>query len=169
MIRTSGGNSNCVLFAYYRGSRFMNPQFCDSLGSNQHLSFLINKREIENRFLDWENRCLQTSKEAFWASTWCKAIPSVRILAYDVSGSQFSLREAKLPRRHRKQKVSLLPSIMAELLLDPAIRLWVILPIVIITFLVGIIRHYLSMLLQSKKELDLSQVSDRWVFLTKAL
>ena len=50
---------------------------------------------------------------------------------------------------------------MAELLLDPAIRLWVILPIVIITFLVGIIRHYLSMLLQSKKELDLLQVSDR--------
>ncbi|XP_022787966.1 ER membrane protein complex subunit 3-like [Stylophora pistillata] len=49
---------------------------------------------------------------------------------------------------------------MAELLLDPAIRLWVILPIVIITFLVGIIRHYLSMLLQSKKDLDLLQVSD---------
>ena len=53
---------------------------------------------------------------------------------------------------------------MAELLLDPAIRLWVILPIVMITFLVGIIRHYLSMLLQSKKELDLLQVSDRLVF-----
>ena len=52
-------------------------------------------------------------------------------------------------------------SIMAELVLDPAIRLWVILPIVMITFLVGIIRHYLSMLLQSKKELDLLQVSDR--------
>lgn len=50
---------------------------------------------------------------------------------------------------------------MAELVLDPAIRLWVILPIVMITFLVGIIRHYLSMLLQSKKELDLLQVSDR--------
>ena len=49
----------------------------------------------------------------------------------------------------------------SQLILDPAIRLWVILPIVIITFLVGIIRHYLSMLLQSKKELDLSQVSDR--------
>ncbi|RMX57100.1 hypothetical protein pdam_00008240 [Pocillopora damicornis] len=49
---------------------------------------------------------------------------------------------------------------MAELLLDPAIRLWVILPIVIITFLVGIIRHYLSMLLQSRKDLDLLQVSD---------
>ncbi|KAK2563203.1 ER membrane protein complex subunit 3 [Acropora cervicornis] len=49
---------------------------------------------------------------------------------------------------------------MAELVLDPAIRLWVILPIVMITFLVGIIRHYLSMLLQSKKELDLLQVSD---------
>ena len=62
-----------------------------------------------------------------------------------------------LPRRPRRTGFTN----MAELLLDPAIRLWVILPIVIITFLVGIIRHYLSMLLQSKKELDLLQVSDR--------
>jgi hypothetical protein len=51
---------------------------------------------------------------------------------------------------------------MAELVLDPAIRLWVILPIVVITFLIGIIRHYLSILLQSKKEVDIQGVTDRY-------
>lgn len=50
---------------------------------------------------------------------------------------------------------------MAELVLDPAIRLWVILPIVVITFLIGIIRHYLSILLQSKKDVDIQGVTDR--------
>ena len=54
---------------------------------------------------------------------------------------------------------------MAELLLDSAIRVWVILPIVMITFFVGIIRHYLSILLQSNKKVELEQVSDRFVFL----
>ncbi|KAK3752400.1 hypothetical protein QZH41_008602 [Actinostola sp. cb2023] len=49
---------------------------------------------------------------------------------------------------------------MAELVLDPAIRLWVILPIVVITFLIGIIRHYLSILLQSKKDVDIQGVTD---------
>ena len=53
---------------------------------------------------------------------------------------------------------------MAELLLDSAIRVWVILPIVMITFFVGIIRHYLSILLQSNKKVELEQVSDRFVF-----
>ena len=48
-----------------------------------------------------------------------------------------------------------------ELLLDSNIRLWVVLPIVFITFLVGIIRHYVSILLQSDKKLTLEQVSDR--------
>jgi hypothetical protein len=48
-----------------------------------------------------------------------------------------------------------------ELRLDPAIRLWVFLPIVIITFLVGIIRHYVSVLLSSAKKVDLAQVRDR--------
>jgi len=43
---------------------------------------------------------------------------------------------------------------MAEILLDPNIRFWVFLPIVIITFLVGVIRHYVSMLLQSDKVVD---------------
>ncbi|KAJ0068455.1 hypothetical protein NL108_008404, partial [Boleophthalmus pectinirostris] len=50
-----------------------------------------------------------------------------------------------------------------ELLLDSNIRLWVVLPIVFITFLVGVIRHYVSILLQSDKKLTLEQVSDRFV------
>ncbi|XP_002738218.1 ER membrane protein complex subunit 3-like [Saccoglossus kowalevskii] len=49
---------------------------------------------------------------------------------------------------------------MAELLLDTNIRFWVVLPIVCITFFVGIIRHYVSILLQSDKKIDLQQVSD---------
>ena len=47
-----------------------------------------------------------------------------------------------------------------ELRLDPAIRLWVFLPIVAITFLVGIIRHYVSVLLSSDKKVDLNKVRD---------
>ena len=50
---------------------------------------------------------------------------------------------------------------MAELLLDSNIRVWVFLPIVVITFLVGIIRHYVTILLLSEKKSDLQQVSDR--------
>lgn len=48
-----------------------------------------------------------------------------------------------------------------ELLLDSSIRLWVVLPIVFITFFVGIIRHYVTQLLHSDKKVDLEQVSDR--------
>lgn len=50
---------------------------------------------------------------------------------------------------------------MAELLLDPAIRLWVFWPIVVITFLVGIVRHYISLLLASQKKVELQQLQDR--------
>jgi len=49
---------------------------------------------------------------------------------------------------------------MTELLLDPEIRLWVFFPIVIITFLVGIIRHYVSILISSTKKLELQQIQD---------
>lgn len=49
-----------------------------------------------------------------------------------------------------------------ELLLDSSIRLWVVLPIVFITFFVGIIRHYVTQLLHSDKKIDLEQMSDRW-------
>ena len=47
-----------------------------------------------------------------------------------------------------------------DLLLDPSIRIWVFLPIVLITFLVGIIRHYISILLSSTKKVTLQQVQD---------
>ena len=52
-----------------------------------------------------------------------------------------------------------------ELRLDPAIRLWVFLPIVLITFLVGIVRHYVSVLLSSQKKVDLTQVKDSQILL----
>jgi hypothetical protein len=52
-----------------------------------------------------------------------------------------------------------------ELRLDPAIRLWVFLPIVAITFLVGIVRHYISILLTSAKKVELGQVRDSQILL----
>ena len=52
---------------------------------------------------------------------------------------------------------------MAELLLDPDIRIWVFLPIVVLTFLIGIVRHYLSILISSPKKIELQQMQDRWV------
>lgn len=50
---------------------------------------------------------------------------------------------------------------MAELLLDSNIRIWVFLPIIMITFLVGILRHYLSIMISSQKKIELVQVKDR--------
>ncbi|KAJ8668188.1 hypothetical protein QAD02_009851 [Eretmocerus hayati] len=58
---------------------------------------------------------------------------------------------------------------MAELLLDPNIRGWVFLPIVVITFLVGIIRHYVSILLSSQKKVELLQVQDSQVMIRSRL
>ncbi|KAJ8729899.1 hypothetical protein PYW07_016937 [Mythimna separata] len=58
---------------------------------------------------------------------------------------------------------------MAELLLDPNIRLWVFLPIVIITFLVGIVRHYVSLILSSQKKIELLQVQDSQVMIRARL
>ncbi|XP_071543241.1 ER membrane protein complex subunit 3 [Panulirus ornatus] len=49
---------------------------------------------------------------------------------------------------------------MAELLLDSDIRLWVFLPIVLITFLCGILRHYVSVLISTQKKVDLTQLQD---------
>lgn len=48
-----------------------------------------------------------------------------------------------------------------ELLLDSSIRMWVVLPIVFVTFFVGVIRHYVTQLLNSDKKVNLEQVSDR--------
>nr|CAG4645028.1 EOG090X0B72 [Leptodora kindtii] len=58
---------------------------------------------------------------------------------------------------------------MAELLLDPAIRIWVFLPIVMITFLVGILRHYLSIIISSQKKIELQQVQDSQVLVRARL
>ncbi|XP_026499041.1 ER membrane protein complex subunit 3 [Vanessa tameamea] len=58
---------------------------------------------------------------------------------------------------------------MAELLLDPKIRLWVFLPIVIITFLVGIVRHYVSIILSSQKKIEIIQVQDSQVMIRARL
>jgi len=52
-----------------------------------------------------------------------------------------------------------------ELRLDPAIRIWVFLPIVLITFLIGVLRHYVSVLLSSQKKIDLTQVTDSQVLI----
>ncbi|TKC38860.1 hypothetical protein EI555_006601 [Monodon monoceros] len=52
-----------------------------------------------------------------------------------------------------------------ELLLDSNICLWVVLPIVIITFFMGMICHYMSILLQSDKKLTQEQVSNSQVLI----
>lgn len=54
---------------------------------------------------------------------------------------------------------------MAELLLDSNIRSWVFLPIVVVTFLVGIVRHYVSILISSQKKAELQQVQDSQVMI----
>jgi hypothetical protein len=49
---------------------------------------------------------------------------------------------------------------MAELLLDSKIRFWVFLPLMAITFLVGIIKHYLLVYMQNDKTVDKQQIID---------
>lgn len=52
-----------------------------------------------------------------------------------------------------------------ELLLDSSIRLWVVLPIVFITFLSGVLRHHASTLLQRDKEAGLEAISDSQILM----
>ncbi|XP_051865816.1 ER membrane protein complex subunit 3-like [Pristis pectinata] len=52
-----------------------------------------------------------------------------------------------------------------ELLLDSSIRLWVVLPIVLITLLVGVSRHYLSLVLQAERRPELQQLGDSQVLI----
>ena len=58
--------------------------------------------------------------------------------------------------------VNIVALVMADMLLDPAIRTWVFLPIVLITFLIGIVRHYVAILFTSKKKIEMQQVQDRY-------
>ncbi|XP_077288747.1 ER membrane protein complex subunit 3 [Arctopsyche grandis] len=58
---------------------------------------------------------------------------------------------------------------MAELLLDANIRGWVFLPIVTITFLVGILRHYISIILSSQKKVEILQLQDSQVMIRSRL
>lgn len=76
-----------------------------------------------------------------------------------------SLWEMRIGIEFSEKRIVLLKQYkMAEILLDPKIRLWVFLPIVIITFLVGIVRHYFSIVLASQKKVELIQMQDRYVF-----
>ncbi|CAF1251743.1 unnamed protein product [Didymodactylos carnosus] len=49
---------------------------------------------------------------------------------------------------------------MAELLLDSSIRFWVFMPIVAITFFVGVLRHYITILTTGEKPVDKQQLAD---------
>lgn len=57
----------------------------------------------------------------------------------------------------------------ADLIVDPQIRFWVFLPIVVITFLVGILRHYVSILLTSQKKVEIQQLMDSQILLRARL
>ncbi|KAM9326779.1 ER membrane protein complex subunit 3-like [Gastrophryne carolinensis] len=52
-----------------------------------------------------------------------------------------------------------------ELLLDSSIRLWVVLPIVFITFFSGLLRHHVTRLLQGEKKAELESLSDSQVLI----
>ncbi|XP_073979031.1 ER membrane protein complex subunit 3 [Rhodnius prolixus] len=54
---------------------------------------------------------------------------------------------------------------MGDLLLDSNIRGCVFLPIVVITFLVGVVRHYISVLVASAKKAEILQVQDSQVLI----
>lgn len=58
---------------------------------------------------------------------------------------------------------------MAELLLDSKIRFWVFLPIMAITFLVGIIKHYLFIFMSNDKTAEKQQIYDSQVLLRSRL
>ena len=55
---------------------------------------------------------------------------------------------------------------MEELVLDPQIRAWVILPIMLITFLVGMGRHYAQILITDAKKPDPVQTFEAYDVIT---
>jgi len=53
--------------------------------------------------------------------------------------------------------------------LDPAIRTWVFLPIVIITFMIGVLRHYAAQLMSSTRKPQMQQIQDSHVMIRSRL
>jgi hypothetical protein len=51
----------------------------------------------------------------------------------------------------------------ADLLLDPEIRLWVVVPIIVIAFCIGLCRHYASALLGSPETPDTEKLIHSYV------
>ncbi|XP_003742347.1 ER membrane protein complex subunit 3 [Galendromus occidentalis] len=49
---------------------------------------------------------------------------------------------------------------MVDLVLDRDIRIWVFLPIVLLTFLLGVVKHYVSILITTTRKPELQQVYD---------
>ena len=64
-------------------------------------------------------------------------------------------RLALLPRRRSTSLSEMGMATQASLMLDPAIRNWVIVPLTAIIMLVGICRHYVSLLIKSDDKADL--------------
>jgi len=50
---------------------------------------------------------------------------------------------------------------MSDLTLDPAIRDWVLIPIVAVMFAVGVLRHFASGLTRSATQTDVKQIMER--------
>ena len=51
----------------------------------------------------------------------------------------------------------------SEIILDPSIRDWVVLPMVVVMVLVGLTRHFVSLLLKSEKAIDVKEVGLMYV------
>ena len=54
---------------------------------------------------------------------------------------------------------------MTEIILDPSIRDWVVLPMFAVIVLVGLVRHYVSLLLVSDKPVDVAESRSMYVAL----
>jgi hypothetical protein len=49
-----------------------------------------------------------------------------------------------------------------DLLLDPAIRDWVLIPIMAVMVLIGVLRHFVTLLLQSTPKTTLKSLRETW-------